>query len=857
MNFGRKKTMEKQRQLKSMGNKLSKKLVITAFKTFLFLILLVVVTGGFVAFGMFKGIIDNAPSVESVNITPSGYSTNIYDSKGKVIETLVQSGSNRVSVSIDEIPEYVQLAFVAIEDERFYEHNGIDLKGILRAGMVGLTSGHFSEGASTITQQLLKNNVFSDYLEEDTLADRFKRKFQEQYLALELEKICSKSEIMENYLNTINLGANTLGIQSAAVRYFNKDAAELSLSECAVIAAITQNPSANNPILYKENNAKRRDKILKNMKEAGYITQAEYDEAMADDVYSRIHKVNTQITDNTTPYSYFVDALIDQLAKDLQELKGYSSTQAYNALYSGGLSIYTTQDSQIQKICDEEISNSENYPANVKYSISWAWSVQHKNGEVQNFSEADILYYHKTTLGESNFRLLFNSEEEAKQCVKDYKKVFKKKGDKVLGNSLICTLQPQASFTVIDQKTGHVKAVCGGRGEKVVSRSLNRATNTKRQPGSCFKILTSYAPALDSGNYTLASTIVDSPFYYENGRAVKNHWGDTYRGPYSLRKGIRDSANVVTVKLLNELTPRVGYDMTCDFGITTLDPENDVTLPIALGGITDGVINLELCGAYAAIANDGVYTRPVLYTKVLDHNGRVLLESNPEENSHRVIKDSTAYLLTSAMHDVVTKGTGTKANVEDYYVAGKTGTTTNNVDIWFSGYTEYLTATIWAGYDENSQLTDTNFHNVLWSKIMTRIHEKKKYKSTEEWKMPESVVKAGSEYFAVGSEPTYYQSYDDDDYNGEDGDSGSWNEDESKEEETKDKEETTKKGSKKDDKKKDDDKEETTKKKDKKKDETKEETKAKDEDKTKADNKPKKDDAGDNEPEGDTKSEEE
>ena len=400
---------------------------------------------------MIHGIIDSSPSVDDINIAPSGYSTTIYDSDGNQITKLIQSGSNRESVSIDNIPKCLQYAFIDIEDERFYEHNGVDLKGIIRAAYIAVSTRSLSQGASTLTQQLLKNNVFQGG-NENSVGELFKRKFQEQYLALELEKATTKSYILESYLNTINLGQNCLGVQAAAKRYFNKDVSEINLSEAAVIAAITQSPSKYNPVIHPENNAERREKVLKHMLSNGHISQDEYNSAMADDVYSRIQTLNVN-TSTSNPYSYFVDALIDDILEDLQEQKGYTRNQAYNALYSGGLSIYTTQDPAIQAICDYECNNAANYPSTVYYSINWAWSVQHSDGTVSNYSEADIEYYNKILLENSSFNLTFSSPEEADQYIAAFKTEYWQEGDTDLGENILYTLQPQVSFTVMDQKT--------------------------------------------------------------------------------------------------------------------------------------------------------------------------------------------------------------------------------------------------------------------------------------------------------------------------------------------------------------------------------------------------------------------
>lgn len=744
MKFGMKQVTKKRLALNSNAKKITSKSLVWLFKGFLLVIVIAIITVGFAGFGMIKGIIETAPEVDDISIAPSGYYTVVYDNRGKQVTKLLKSGSNRESVTIDQIPEHLQHAFIDIEDERFYEHDGIDIKGIIRAGFVAISTRSLSQGASTITQQLLKNNVFENGGRESSTGALVRRKIQEQYLALKLEKSFDKEIILENYLNTINLGSDTLGVQAAAKRYFNKGVGKLTISESAVLAAITQNPTEFNPVINPENNAKRREKVLRNMLKNEHITKEEYDEAINDDVYARIKSTNVK-TSKSNPYSYFVDALIDQVMEDLQEQKGYTETQAYNALFSGGLSIYTTQDTEIQKICDEEINNPDNYPTKTYYSITWNYSVEHADGTVDNYSEVNIDYFNRVTLDNPSFEMLFETTEEADEYVKAFKEEFAEEGDEVLGENIQYTLQPQASFTVMDQYTGEVKAIVGGRGKKSASRTFNRAVSSPRQPGSCFKVLSTYAPALDNAGYTLASTIDDAPFADVNGRLV-NNWYEGYRGMSTLRDGIRDSMNVITVKLLTEITPQLGFDYLMNFGFTTLVENQeteygvftDINQSLALGGITYGVTNLELCAAYATIANEGVYNSPILYTKVLDHDGNIILESETE--SHTVLKETTAWLLTDAMRDVVTSGTGGLANVPDMYVAGKTGTTTDDNDIWFAGYTPYLTATIWSGFDDNGKLSDTSYHNRLWSKIVTKIDEAKGY-TYKEFEKPESIEK--------------------------------------------------------------------------------------------------------------------
>ena len=740
MNYGYRETISKQKNLVSTGQRLSKKSLVVFFKILLYILLLICITGCALVFGIVRGIIDAAPDIQDVSIVPSSYSTTVYNNKEKEIAKLVTSGSNRIKVSIDQVPDNLKWAFIDTEDARFYEHNGIDIQGIGRAVVVAITTLNPSEGASTITQQVLKNNVFTDWTSEETLGDQVKRKLQEQYLAIQLEKVTKKETILETYLNTINLGSNTLGVQAASHRYFDKDVSDLTLSECAVIAGITQNPAAYNPIYHPKANAKRRKKILKNMLDASHITKDEYNEAMKDDVYSRIQSVDNQITQSNNVYSYFVDEVVSQVMSDLQEQKGYTYTQAYNAVYSGGLKIYTTQDSKIQKICNKELSNAENYPNTVSYSINWAWTIQHADGTTENYSESYINYYHKVLLNESAFKLIFSTKEAAKECVKQYKKYLYPDGladDDVEYETLYYTPQPQASFTVMDQYTGYVKAIVGGRGSKKVSLGLDRATQSTRQPGSTFKVLSTYAPAIDTMGYTLTTKIKDEPFNYSNGRPVKN-WYSGYRGTVTVRKAIADSMNVCAVKTLTEITPQLGFDYLLNFGFTTLVQNrtekdgsvvSDIQQPLALGGITDGITNLEITAAYATIANQGTYTRPVFYSKVVDSNGRILLD-NTTPTTHTVLKSSTASLLTQGMTSVITEGTGKACALTDGMpVSGKTGTTSSAYDLWFCGYTPYLTASIWTGYDENKELgSDQAYHERLWSKIMSQIDQVKGYK---------------------------------------------------------------------------------------------------------------------------------
>ena len=774
MNYGKKKAAKRQKKITSKSTMQGKRIVVRLFKALLICIVLAAVVG-VAGGGLFiKKIIDDTPHVSASDVKPKGFTTFVYADDGSTeIERFVSSGSNRVYKSVDEIPKDLQHAFVAIEDERFYKHNGIDLQGIARAAVVGIArGGNFTEGASTLTQQLIKNNVFPNFTKEKTFYDKFQRKIQEQYLALQIEKKMDKSEIIESYLNTINLGQNCLGVQAASQRYFGKDVSDLTLSECAVIAGITQSPSTYDPITHPDNNKVRRNKVLKNMLEQDYISQKQYDEALADDVYARIQTTNTASqADNT--YSYFVDALAQQVIQDLKDQLGYTDTQAYNAVYSGGLSIYSTQNQTMQQICDEEANDDSNYPGLKEYGLDYALTVTRADGSTENYGSNNIKNYVKETYGKDQ-GLLYSSEDAARAMVEEWKATIAREGD-TYDERITITPQPQSSITIMDQKTGQIKAMVGGRGEKASSLGLNRAyQGSKRQPGSTFKILAAYAPALDSCDKTLATTIDDEPYTLKNGQVLRNA-NKQYGGTTTLREGIKRSINVVAVKLSDEITQELGYEYCQKFGISTLVKnktingkvfDDSTSQTLALGGITEGVYNYEMCAAYATIANGGEYNKPTLYSKVVDHDGNVLLDGTGE--SHTVLKDSTAYLLTSAMEDVVNSGTGTACQLPNMPVAGKTGTTTSNKDLWFCGFTPYYTCAVWGGYDDNKECDyDTSFRFRLWKGIMSRIHENLEEK---DFKVPSSVERksictitgklAGSgcpsitEYFAKDTLPT-------------------------------------------------------------------------------------------------------
>ena len=801
MDYSRKGIEYKQHYIKSTSRRLISKTRVTLFRLCIVLIVFVSVVAGYAGFGFIKGLIDSAPTVDQIDVVPTGFTTMVYDREGNVIEHLVGAHSNRVYVEIEDIPKIVQDAFISVEDERFYEHDGIDVHGILRVIVSGIKSGKFDQGGSTITQQLLKNQIFGGGREQEFI-DRFERKIQEQYLAIQLENQLEKKDILEYYLNTINLGAGTYGVQTASQRYFNKDVQDLTLSEAAVIAAVTQLPVYRNPITYPEMNAERKDEILRKMLEQELCTQEEYDEAMADDVYSRIQLIDEE-RDSTSYYSYFVDEVIEQLIEDLQsEELGYTQIEASNLIYSGGLSIYTTQDPVIQEICDDIYSDETYFPeiGTSYWELTYALSVQKDDAEstTYHYHSNDLLEFYKdfpdpdglyVDDDDSKFSLLFTDKVDMQKKIDAFREAMVDEGDIILGEKATMTIQPQSSFVVMDQSNGHVTAIIGGRGVKIGNRTLNRATNTFRQPGSTFKIVSTYLPALDTAGFTLASVQDDAgPFYYPGTKDEVSNWKskNEYEGLSTLRKGIYNSMNIVTVKTLVDVTPQVGFDYLKRLGFSKLvesrkEPDgrvvSDIHPPMALGGLTDGVSNLELTAAYAAIANKGIYTKPVFYTKVVDRFGNIILTNEPEHK--QVMKESTAWLLTNAMEDVVNIGTGKQLKMTEINmpIAGKTGSTSDYNDLWFSGFSPYYTATVWSGFDNNRPQTERNYQRTIWRTIMEQIHKEKNLE-TQTFTMPDSIItakictKSGklaveglcdqyiggnsikTEYFAKGTQPT-------------------------------------------------------------------------------------------------------
>lgn len=572
---------------------------------------------------------------------------------------------NSVWVSYTKIPENLVDAFVAIEDKRFWTHNGVDLKRTAAAILNYFIPFEEKQGGgSSITQQTIKNLTDNrDYTPQ--------RKIQEILQAFNLEKKLDKTQILELYLNNIYLSQNCYGVQAAAYTYFNKDVSELTLIECAAIASITNSPTKYDPVQNPEEHAKRRNQILWEMFDQGYITQDEYDSAYKKELvldYQGRAK-DAAITSN----SWYTDQVMVEVANALVEQKGYSLEMAYNLIYTGGLQIYSLQDPEVQAVLEEVYTDESSFP--------------------------------KT-------------------------------------NNAI---QPQSSAVIIDPKTGDVLGLVGARGQKEANLLLNMATKSTRSPGSSIKPVSVYAPALENGLITYGSVYDDVPvwFNYADDDVEKAHptaypknLPEVYKGLTTVNDAVTRSVNTVAVRILQELTPEVSFDFvknklqmgsfieyaTLSGGIGITD--KDISA-LALGGMNYGVTNLELTASYQIFANGGVYNKPRTWLKVLDSEGEVILENEAE--SYVVISEQTASIMTKMMENVVHRGTATSVTLRNQVdVAGKTGTTSSDVDRWFVGYTPYYVGGVWFGYEIPQTLGTLSWSpaTTAWDIIMTKLHQK-------------------------------------------------------------------------------------------------------------------------------------
>jgi penicillin-binding protein 1A len=617
-------------------------------KKIILVLLIVVLVGGFIGLGTAYAWIRSAKPLNIDELFTLNQTTYIVDTKDNIIDKL-HANENRTIVTLDKIPKQLQDAFIAIEDKRFYSHFGVDIYRVFGAARVNLQTGKYSQGFSSITQQLIKKVYLTDKKD-------IKRKVVEVYYAIQLERRFTKDQILEAYLNTIPLGHNVAGVKEAALYYYGKDLEQLTLAENAMLAGVTNNPSLYSPYRHFDNATKRKELILDQMLEQGKISKDEYDQAVSEEV--KLSKIESEVET-----SYFADMVIHDVLEVIENELGYSEEEAQIKLFNGGLKIVATIDTDIQNAVEASFKNDSMFP---------------------------------------------KSKEDAN------------------GN-----IQPEAAAIVIDHTTGQVKAVMGGRSEKV-RRGLNRATQSLRQPGSTIKPLAVYAPALDNG-YTIASVIDDAPVAY--GKYSPDNYSGKFTGLTTVREAIQHSLNVVAVKIVQDIGLSRSADYLKRFGLTSIVTEgntNDMGLgSMALGGLTKGVKPMEMAAAYAVFPNKGVYNKPISFTKIYDKDGNLIYENKPKKE--RVISEQVAYLMVDIMQGVVHGGTGGNAALSNMPVGGKTGTTTNNLDAWFVGYTPYYTTAVWMGHDEpkNLHFTGGNYPAMLWKNIMTNIHKDLPTKSFE------------------------------------------------------------------------------------------------------------------------------
>lgn len=693
----------------------NKKRKLSIFRVILVTIILIGFIGAGAVAGIVMSTIKNTEPIDASNIYEMlDESSFILDSEGQIIEK-IESNNYRIVIDYSEMPKHLTDAFVSIEDERFWTHKGIDIKRIFGALWTNLRTGS-RQGASTINQQLAVNLYLS---RSDT---SYTRKIKDAYYGMMLNKQLSKEQILEAYLNTIYLGSGAHGVQAAAQVYFSKDAKDLTIAESALIAGITKYPSRNTPIItLKKEDVKehhtvlddsdsmytivmnekideyvisRQKLVLNAMNRLGYITETEYNEALAEDVKSHL-KPNRQIAENIS--SFFGDLVKRDVIKALEN-SGYTNDEATSMLYSGGLRINSTLDTKIQKILDEEYANSNNFP------------------KIRNVDRAKLLAKEGFTEDEQG-----NIRDAEGQ------------------------IQPQSAMVISDHQTGEIKAIVGGRmtsGQRILNRAL-----TPRQPGSSIKPIAVYAPAIELG-YTAGTVIDDIPGYFNRSTPdkpwPKNFYSNGgYRGLITFREAVERSSNLVAVKVGNEIGINTMMDSMKNMGITTVhtkeNPLNingkqytDETLSTTLGGMTKGVSPLEMDTAFNVLANGGMYTSPITFTSVYDRHGNIVLENTPEE--HRVITPQSAYIVTDMLRGVVSspRGTGRGASIGNMPVAGKTGTTDDQKDAWFVGYTPYYSASVWIGSDQPVSLSSGSPAAAkLWSTVMKRVHEDLQVKDFE------------------------------------------------------------------------------------------------------------------------------
>ena len=633
--------------------------------------------------GIAKAFVDTAPTLDLAALDAQDKTSFIYDSQGNLI-TDYKGTEDRIMVSIDEIPEMLQNAFIAVEDARFYEHNGVDVKRIVGALVANFTSGS-TQGGSTITQQLIKQTVLSS-------EQSYKRKLQEAYLAMELETRYTKKQILESYLNTIFLGGSYYGVRVAAYGYFGKSLDQLTLRECAMLAGLTRSPNYYNPRsnFYTRNTEgsstpditnNRTDYVLRQMRENGLITAQQYNAALDRSTASVLEK--SPASTDMYAYPHYVEYAISDVVDTFLNLNGLEDTSANryameNKLRTGGYSVYLCLDTEIQEIVEDTLANWSSYPR-----------LRDPSDKVYQSRNSDGTY----------------TEIE----------------------------QPQAAACVFDYRTGELKAIVGGRYKPTTRKTLNRASGMTMPVGSSIKPLTVYAPAIDLGA-SPASIAYNMPVPISGWKDSsgkdswpKNYGGGGYKGPQSFRSALRNSYNTAAAQILMTY---VGVSRSVEYLHLMGIPDKNINAdPFGLALGSSGLTPVQMAVAFGTIANKGVYQQPLSFSRIVDSNGNVVVDMHQQQDRHQVFKPSTAYLVVDMLKEAVQSGTGTKAKISSQVVAGKTGTNSDSKGVFFAGMTGWYSGSVWIGHDNykalSSKATGGNAAAPLWQSFMEKIHKAK------------------------------------------------------------------------------------------------------------------------------------
>jgi penicillin-binding protein 1A len=598
----------------------------------------------------------------SINLSLSQFALNqsssiLYEDKSGTWQNLVTlSGSEkRVWVDYDKIPKNMEHAVVAIEDKRFYKHQGVDWFRTSHAFVNMFLGMNNNFGGSTITQQLIKNLTKQNDI-------TVQRKLLEIFQALELEKKYTKEEIIEWYLNVVYFGESSYGVQAAAQTYFGKDVEDLDLAECAAIAGITNLPTYYDPFYSVENNKKRQETILYQMYDQGYITKDEYDAAKSEKL-KFVHGENEEYSQQT--YTYYEETVVTDVINDLVEKQGITESAAIQLVYNGGYKIYSCFDPAVQAKVDAVYTDLDQLPK----------AYSNRTGQ-----------------------------------------------------------QLESAIVIMDPTDGSIVALSGGTGKKTKNFVLNRATGTKRPPGSSIKPIAVYGPAVEYGLITPSTLILDAPasIVHLSGTSwyPKNSGGGTSDAVITIAEGLRRSLNTVSAQILDKLTPQASYEFLINkLGVKSLTEADCNYAPLALGQLTNGITVREMAAAYCALDNDGTFTYSRTYTKVTDAQGNIVLDNQP--STIQAFSSNTAHTMTYMLQNAAQYGTGSEAYLGDTMpVAGKTGTTTADRDRWFCGYTPYYVAAVWTGYDTPASMGFSgNPAAQIWKKVMSSVSEGMTYKS--------------------------------------------------------------------------------------------------------------------------------